>query len=114
MRVLNIAKNVATVADVQSTAVDLNTKLVPFVPGNSMVVALGLDGSDDQVLTVEGADDAAFTLNVTAYFVETIGAAAAVTKTVYANIVATKQFIRVKSVEGVTALGAFSADLLQN
>lgn len=114
MRTLNIAKDVATVADVQSTAVDLNTKLIPFVPGNSAVLALVLDGSDDQVLTLEGADDAAFTLNVTSYFVETIAAASAVSKTVFANVTPTKQFIRVKSVEGVTALGAFSADLIQN
>ena len=114
MRTLNIAKDVATTADVQSTAVDLNTKKIPFVPGNSAVLALVLDGSDDQVLTLEGADDAAFTAGVTAYFVETIGAASAVTKTVFAEVVITKQFIRVKSVEGTTALGAFSADLLQN
>ena len=114
MRTLNIAKDIATTADVQSTAVDLNTKKIPFVPGNTVVVALSLDGSDDQVLTVEGADDSAFTLNVEAYFVVTIGAASPVNKTAYSEITMNKQFIRVKSVEGTTALGAFSADLLQN
>ena len=114
MRTLNIAKDVATTADVQSTAVDLNTKKIPFVPGNTVIVALALDGSDDQVLTVEGANESGFTTGVEAYFVVTIGAASPVNKTVYAEITVNKQFIRVKSVEGTTALGAFSADLLGN
>lgn len=114
MRILNIAEDVATLADVNSTAVDLNTKLVPFVPGNTVVAALGLDGSDDQVLTVEGADDAAFTLGVVTYFVVTIAAVSPSSKTVFKQVNLTAQFIRVKSVEGVTALGAFTLDLLQN
>ena len=112
MRTLNLAASVATTADVESTAIDLNTQVIPFVPGNSAVLALSLEGSDDQTLSLEGADDAAFTAGVTEYF--SLVLAAAFTKTVYANVTPTKQFIRVKSVEGTTALGAFSADLLQN
>ena len=114
MRTLNIASNLTSVTDGNSTAIDLNTKLIPFAPGNSVVAAFSLDLTADATLTLEGADDAAFTAGVTLYTAVVLDGVGGENKTVYREVTITKQFIRLKSVEGTTGLGTTSCDLLQN
>jgi len=114
MRTLNIATDLTSVTDGNSTAIDLNTKLVPFVPQNSAIAAFALDATADATITLEGADDSAFTTGVVSYVVINLDGAGGETKTIYREVTLTAQFIRLKSVEATTGLGVTSCDLLGN